>query len=141
MSEDARQAYQLKLDDVKREEASLGDRQLGQTDADSDKYPYFDRESKAKEISYGTWIRPEDKTGPLGMGGDDDDRITVIDEDDPNNDIIAAMRKERWFQSNLDHETGDQSTFESRAKEALLRTRQNTASRLMKEYESLALRL
>lgn len=143
VSEDAKQAYQLKLDDVKREEASLGGRQLGQTDADSDKYPYFEQaDPYYKTEGYdATWFRDEDKGAPLGMGGDDDDRITVIDEDDPSNDVIAAARKERWFQSNLDDETGDQGTFESKAQEALLRTRQNTARRLMKEYQSLALRL
>ena len=117
VSEDAKQAYQLKLDDVKREEASLGGRQLGQTDADSDKYPYFEQaDPYYKTEGYdATWFRDEDKGAPLGMGGDDDDRITIIDEDDPSNDVIAAARKERWFQSNLDDETGDQGTFESKS--------------------------
>ena len=97
---------------------------------------------KIQEGYDSTWFRQEDRGAPLGMGGDDDDdRLTIIDEDDPNNDVIAAARKERWYQQNLDDEIGDQATFESKAKESSLRAKRNIASRLMKEYESLALRL
>ena len=58
-------------------------------------------ESIAREDSSSNWFRPEDKNpkdNPSGM--------FIIDDDDDDDDIFDAMRRERYFQQDLDDEIG-----------------------------------
>ncbi len=91
-----KRTYQLKLDDITNEIASLGGRQLGQTDNDSDKYPYFDPFSGEADT-----YDPEHQYDEKQWKHNDQGQITDLGKDKEQFDLLMKKLDESWdFRTN-----------------------------------------
>lgn len=98
---EAQRDYQFKLDDIKREEASLGQRQLGQFEEDTDLFPYFDVDGTS-DPSWNEWGKSQRRhLGNNYLNGESLDEEQSEDYLEARDELIAdAIGSEKLGSNN-----------------------------------------